>query len=120
MGEKAPTAPKGTRASGRRLWSSVVDRYELEEHEAALLREAVRLVDLLDELQAVVDRDGPLLGTGEKRRVHPAAVEARQSRIALARVLAALRLPDADSGKRPQRRLGARGVYGIDRARTSA
>lgn len=51
-------------------------------------------------------------------KAHPAAVEARQQRIALARLLAALRLPagadgDEAQGRRPQRRVGARGVYGI-------
>jgi hypothetical protein len=30
------------------LWDSVVDRYELDKHERALLVEAVRTVDLLD------------------------------------------------------------------------
>lgn len=51
-------------------------------------------------------------------KAHPAAVEARAQKIALARLLAALRLPagaedDQASGRRPQRRSGPRGVYGI-------
>ncbi len=37
----------GMRAPGRRLWALVVDDYDLDEHELALLREAVRTVDLL-------------------------------------------------------------------------
>jgi hypothetical protein len=40
-------------------------------------------------------------------------VEARQQRIALARLLAALRLPSGEEGeqdRRPQRRMGVRGV----------
>jgi hypothetical protein len=49
---------------------------------------------------------------------HPAVVEARQSKIALARLTAALRLPAGDetdqaAGRRPQRRVGMRGVYGV-------
>ena len=50
------------------------------------------------------------------RRAHPALVEARQQRIALARLLAALRLPagEEEAGdRRPQRRMGVRGVYGV-------
>jgi hypothetical protein len=43
-------------------------------------------------------------------------VEARQQRIGLARLLAALRLPageeEADD-RRPQRQMGVRGVYGV-------
>ncbi len=113
-----PKVPTGTQASGRRLWRSVVDDYELEEHELALLREAVRTVDLLTKLDAKVRAEGPLVATQDGQRAHPAAVEARQQRITLARLLAALRLPsgaegDQQAGARPQRRVGARGVYGI-------
>ncbi len=84
-----PKAPTGTRAPGRRLWSSVVDVYELEEHETALLTEAVRTVDLLDLLDARVREDGPIVDSPQGKRAHPAAVEARQQHIAPARLLAA-------------------------------
>jgi hypothetical protein len=113
-----PKPPQGTKAPGRRLWASVVDDFELEEHELALLVEAVRTVDLLDLLDARVRAEGALVTTPHGDKAHPAAVEARQQRIALARLLAALRLPSGDEGDhqgnaRPQRRVGARGVYGI-------
>lgn len=111
-----PAPPKGTKAEGRRLWRAVVTAYDLEDHERVLLREAVRLVDVLDELAAAVDRDGLVISTRNgEQRVHPAAIEARQSRIALARVLAVLRLPEGEDAeaKRPQRRAGARGVYNV-------
>lgn len=113
-----PRAPAGTRDPGRALWRSVVNVFELDEHELALLREAVRTVDLLGELDAAVRRDGPLVESPQGQRAHPAVVEARAQRIALARLLAALRLPSGEAGDekasaRPQRRAGARGVYGI-------
>lgn len=96
----------------------MVGPFELEEHELALLVEAVRTVDLLDVLDARVRAEGPMLTGPQGERAHPAAVEARQQRIALARLLAALRLPAGEAGDqqanaRPQRRVGARGVYGI-------
>lgn len=112
-------APDGLRAPGRRLWDQVSGGFELDEHERALLVEAVRTVDLLAQLDVAVRRDGPLVPSEKGgMRAHPAAVEARQQRIALARLLAALRLPagaegDEAAGRRPQRRVGARGVYGI-------
>ncbi len=111
-------APAGTRAPGRRLWSSVVDVYDLDEHELALLREAVRTVDLLDLLEAELRRDGVMVESPQGCKAHPAAVEARQQRIALARLLAALRLPAGQDGDqqiaaRPQRRVGVRTPYGI-------
>jgi hypothetical protein len=112
------TDPNVFGPAGRRLWEAVTGVYELDEHEAVLLREAARTVDLLDVLAARVAADGPVLETPAGPRVHPAAVEARQARIALARLVAALRLPDGDAGdasagRRPQRRAGARGVYGL-------
>jgi hypothetical protein len=97
------------------LWRDVQDRYELEEHETALLTEMCRTADRLEALNAIVRAEGVLEpGTG---RAHPAAVEARQLGIAFARLSAALRLPAGDEGdrqkgaRRPQRRSGARGVY---------
>ncbi len=120
MAQKVLPVPAGTGASGRRLWRDVLVKYELEEHELALLREMVRTVDLLDDLAAAVDRDGLMVpGPGLTQRVHPAAVEARQARIALSRLSASLRLPAGEEGdqpkhlRRPQRRGGARGPYGI-------
>lgn len=109
---KTPGAPKGTGASGRALWRDVLGKYELEQHELALLREAVRTVTDLDKLAAVVAAEGVTLGS----RPHPALAESRQLRIALARLLGALRLPAGDEDatiRRPQRRVGARGVYAI-------
>lgn len=115
MAEKAPT---GLRDAGKRLWRSVLDDYELDEHERAMLLEACRSVDLLDQLDTAVRRDGAMVDSPQGAKAHPAAVEARQQKIALARLLAALRLPagadgDQAEGRRPQRRVGARGVYGI-------
>ncbi len=114
-GPKVPGPPAGTKAAGRRLWDSVLADYELEEHEAVLLAEAVRTVDLLAALDTAVRREGAIVESPQGRKANPAAVEARQQRIALARLLAALRLPageegDLAAGRRPQRRVGVRGV----------
>ncbi|KGH43232.1 hypothetical protein IN07_24145 [Modestobacter caceresii] len=112
-------APAGLRTSGRRLWQAVVSSYELAEHERALLIEACRTLDLLDRLDTEVRRDGPVIQTPQGLRAHPAAVEARQQRLTYGRLLAALRLPDDDTGDqpassgRPQRRGGARGFYSL-------
>jgi hypothetical protein len=114
-----PKPPTGTRTSGRRLWAAVLEQYEFEEHELALLREIVRTVDLLDRLHAVAEVEGVTLTAADGSvRVHPAVVEARQARIGLARLQAALRLPageedDGVDSRRPQRRVGVRGVYGL-------
>ena len=110
-----PAAPRGAGAAGRRLWRAVLGEFELAEHEMVLLRQAVRVADLCEQLQQRVDDAGPLLGD----RAHPALVELRQQRILLARLIVALRVPlgeddeqDSRSARRSQRR-GLRGVYGI-------
>lgn len=117
MSEK-PKAPSGLRAPGRRLWASVAADYELDEHETALLIETCRTVDLCDELETELRRSGAIVDSPQGRKANPAAVELRQQRIALARMLAALRLPAGDvgdqvQGRRAQRRVGVRGTYGI-------
>jgi hypothetical protein len=90
-----------------------VTKYELDEHETALLVEAVRTVDALTELNTAVRRDGVTIETPQGLRAHPALVEARGQRAILSRLLAALRLPEADAAtlKRPQRRGGGRRPY---------
>lgn len=113
---KIPRPPAGAGAPGRRLWRAVLSDFQLEEHELALLVEAVRTVTLLEVLDARVRADGALIEGPQGLRAHPAAVEARQQRIVLARLLAALRVPlgeegDVQASARPQRRAGVRGVY---------
>ncbi len=124
MTTKSPPPPTGTGPAGRHLWRSLLADYELAEHELTLLRQAVRVVDLCDDLQHVVDAEGPMAETrlGDVR-VSPAVVELRQQRLALARLIVALRVPLGDAEDqtpastpsatvaRLQRR-GLRGVYG--------
>lgn len=110
-----PKPPPHTGPSGLALWESVLSGYDLEFHELALLREAVRTVDQLDKLAVAVNRDGVV----SENKVSPALVESRQLRLTLARLLAALRLPTGDeedlpaANKRPQKRSGPRAPYAI-------
>ena len=119
--------PDDLAAAGAALWDAVTDVLDLDEHEALELRELCRTADMLDELQAVVDRDGVLLDSSQGMRAHPALVELRQHRIAFARLVSAMQLPSglADAkqrmptheSQRAQRRPGVRGVYAIDGGR---
>ena len=109
-----PRAPTGLKTRGRKLWADVQAHYELEMHEELLLTEMCRTADTLDRLARLAAADGNDAGW--------ATVEARQQRIAFARLSAALRLPAGDEAdqqagaRRPQRRVGARGVYNHLRA----
>lgn len=98
-----PLPPKGTGLNGKTLWSALLDRYEFEPHEIALLREMVRCVDDLDRLASAVSRQGTVTPGGN---LNPAFAEARQLRIALAALVGALHLPaeHEDDGPAPVRR----------------
>lgn len=108
--------PKFTRLTGEGLWTAVLNRYELEQHELLILREIVRCVDDLDRLANITGRQGAITASGG---IHPAIAEARQMRITLATLIGALRLPDANederqddqvSIRRPRRRPAVRSV----------
>jgi hypothetical protein len=106
------------REAGLRLWTSVTDNWELDEHELLLLLQAANTADLLDELTDVLDRDGAIHDTPQGTRAHPAAVERRQQALTLARLVAALRLPagadgDHQANARQPRRQGVRSVQAI-------
>lgn len=107
----APSPPRDLQRSGRALWRGVLDEFELEEHERQLLHETCRTRDLCDRLQIVLDQEGPMSTSSQGVRVHPAAVELRQQRITLARLMAALNMPSGEAAEAPAR--AVRGVYGI-------
>jgi hypothetical protein len=89
-----PKAPPGLGKSGRRFWADTVGRYVLDDAERLTLREVCRTLDTIDACQAVVDEHGPVLPWGDGVRANPAAVEARQQRLVLARLLIALRVDE--------------------------
>ncbi|MEU4582323.1 hypothetical protein AB0F92_09580 [Kitasatospora aureofaciens] len=97
-------------ATARALWDSVDSDYELTSQEQRLLLEICRTSDTLDALDADVQRNGVM----RANKVNPAVVELRQTRIAFARLNAALALPDLeeDEDAPPKyQRLGTRGPY---------
>ncbi len=111
---------------GSRLWSALLARDETLTRTGNPLREialeACRARDRCDQLDEICRREPPTVDNGRGRRIaHPAWVEVRQQEATLRRLLAALRLPDPTTGRRPQRR-GARGVYrpGSQRPQTTS
>lgn len=110
--------PDGLGDAGAALWASVTDVLDLDEHEALALLQVCRTADTLDELQAVVDREGVASESSQGPKAHWALTELRQQRIAFARLVSAMRLPAglADA-KKTQRRSGVRGMYAVDGGR---
>lgn len=111
-------APSGLGAAGKRLWDAVTQEFDLAEQELALLEQAARTRDVIATLDGVVKRDGPLSASSQGVRIHPAIAEARQQRLALARLLATLDVPalEEDVDQLPSARR-ARGVYDLRGAR---
>ena len=101
-----PRPPKGLQAPGRRLYREITGRFELDAAESAILVQACRTADSLEALQGVLDAAGV---TDAKGRPSLVLGELRQQRLVLARLIAAMRIPD-EEGVRPQRRQ-IRGVY---------
>ncbi len=102
-------------SGGARLWEALLARDETLTRPANPLREialeACRTKDRCDQLDEICRREPPTVDNGRGRRIaHPAWAEVRQQEATLSRLVAALRLPDPLTGRRPQRR-GARGVY---------
>ncbi|WP_222593352.1 hypothetical protein [Aeromicrobium flavum] len=76
------------------------------------------MADRLDQLhtEAAAASATTVIDQVGRESAHPAIVEARQTALAQARLVASLRLPEDDesdaTGSRPQRRGGSRGFYG--------
>lgn len=103
----ASPAPTGTGVAGRRLWRAVTTAFDLEAHELELLRQTVAVLDNCSQLQKVVTAQGILVDD----RATAATVELRLQRVLLLKLLADLRVPDAEDARAPQR-TGSRGAYG--------
>lgn len=108
-------APEGLQKPGRKLWDSVLDEFELAEHEAAQLEEACRVRDTIVRLREQLESDGTMLASSQGSRLHPAIAEIRAQQLGLARLLATLHVPGLDEDALPSSR-GVRGVYRPRRA----
>src|SRR6266498_456251 len=93
-------------ATGRKLWDDITDEFDLESQELIVLIQACRIADVCEQLhefldEGLVDTDGN--GNPAPNKL---LVELRQQQIALARLMAALRIPVSDPHEegRPQRR----------------
>lgn len=132
--------PDGLGPGGSALWALISEAHDgLDAAQNVTLLEACRAKDRLDKLDDVlrgdVDTWATLTldvnsdGNVYEVRITQALAQANTTANLMKQLLAALRLPDAASGKRPQQRGGGRGSYAptakpgtvssIDRARAA-
>lgn len=118
------TCPEGLQTGGRALWDAITKAHDLDAVQTVNLTEACRLKDRLDEMDRIVQGKG-VTELMRFRRVDlggddTAVVEVKFDDVIgkanatanqMKQMLAALRLPDAQTGARPQQRGGARGAY---------
>jgi phage terminase small subunit len=85
--------PRNLLTAGKRLWTAVTSDFELDPPELEVLAEACRTLDLIADLRAKIKESGTVIESRQGPRVHPAVVEARQQRLALAKLIGSLGLP---------------------------
>lgn len=115
----ANRAPVGLGVGGRALWRAIADAHDLDVMQEVTLLEACRAKDRLDKLDGLIRGEaatwatltGEALPADFELRVEGVPALANATATLLKQLLAALRLPDPSTGRRPQRRGGARGVY---------
>ncbi|AIY15834.2 hypothetical protein KR76_01910 [Pimelobacter simplex] len=125
------------------LWKSITDDHELDGPQVVQLTEACRMKDRCDKLDELLRGDvdawatlvpADMVGVEFKLQIVGALSKANETANSMKQLIAALRLPDPATGKRPQHR-GPRGaqkptvpggadgagkVSSIDRARERA
>lgn len=129
-------APDSLASGGRTLWDAIYDNHDLDATQIVQLEEACRAKDRLDRLDKILTGDVDTWATvmhnarteDYELKIDGALTQANATANLMKQLLAALRLPDAQSGKKPQRR-GPRGavapqvpggkVSSLDRARAA-
>ena len=111
-------APSGLGSGGRSLWSEITEAHDLDAAQQVQLVEACRAKDRLDKLDELLRGEVEtwarlthnLRTEDYELKIDDALAKANATANLLKQLLAALRLPDEATGKRPQVR-SARGAY---------
>jgi hypothetical protein len=128
-------APDDLARGGRELWAAIDEAHELDATQRVQLLEACRAKDRLDKLDELLRGDADVWARLVHRvnsedyelKIDAALSQANATANLMKQLLAALRLPDDVTGKKPQYR-GARGaqkpsvpggVSSLDRARAA-
>jgi hypothetical protein len=94
---KAPRAPRGLKADGKRLWHDVAGTYELRPDELVVLESAARALDAIAALDDARAGAVSAMGSMDQLVVHPLLAERRRQQGLLAQLVRQLRLAEEDS-----------------------
>lgn len=95
-------APRGLKAAGKRLWNATTDKYEMREDELVILKDACAEADLISRMEKELESESlTVSGSMGQLVAHPLVQELRQHRSTLASLLRGLKLPDDESGVKP-------------------
>lgn len=90
-----PAAPSGISARAKRVWTSVLDEYELREDERAILTDYVQELTICDHLQSELEGADTLMRASHGGiQVNPIYSELRQHRSSAMQLWKSLKLPD--------------------------
>ncbi len=89
---KIPPPPAGLSAEARKLWSDVINEFELPAHAAKTLHVACQTLDRLRQSQKAIAADGIVIDGRQGPRPHPAIAIERDSRTAFLRAMRELGL----------------------------
>ena len=113
---ETPAAPESLSAGGSSLWAAIASVHSLDAMQLVQLEEACRAKDRLDRLDALLCGDADvwarlvtLDGEEYSLKIDAALTQANATANLMKQLLAALRLPDVATGKKPQYR-GPRGA----------
>jgi hypothetical protein len=100
VSEYVNVEPEGLGAAGAALWAKFVPAFVFEAREEAVLVLACRQQDDIATLEAALADEGAVVtGSRGQQRVNGALAELRQARLAQARLLGSLKLPEEDDDK---------------------
>lgn len=107
MNEKPPAV---LGKAGQGLWKSVVSKYDLRPDELRTLEDACAATDMIAELSDAWAEDGrPMTTRGSmgQQVIHPLIGEIRTQRASRQAFLRQLKLPDLETGERPNQQRAA-------------
>ncbi|MEQ7847733.1 hypothetical protein [Nocardioides kribbensis] len=120
--------PDSLGEGGLRFWRAITSEHNLDPSQLLQLEEVCRAKDRLDRLDRLLSGDVDTWATvmhnarteDYELKIDDALGKANSTATVMKQMLAAMRLPDSESGKKPQARGGARGAYKPSGAKVSS